>query len=223
MNTISTAKLQQEAIDSGFLDLSASTSWDDVEPIGLDQLSEALVNIAFQFVTIAREKLEQADKISTAALAESIVPTQVKIFGAVYSVEIQALDYYKFIDEGVKGWADEKGGTSPYQYKATRPSKAMIDAIHQWVKKEAIKGAAPINKSILKGGHATRRETARSKIGDPTRGLAAAISYNVKKKGLAPTHFWKNTVSEVERTIASQLGILLKNLIIVNLTHGSRN
>lgn len=215
MKTLSMAKRQQQLLNSGFLDLNGSSRM-EFAPMEFDALSTALANIAIDFATIARDKLNQKDKVASGKLADSIIPTQVSIMGTIYKVEINVANYYDFINKGVKGWADEKGGNSPYQFKRGRPSLKMMQEIRKWVIKEGLKGRGKENAHPK----ASIRDQARSrKISDSSSRTAYAISASVKKKGLKPTHFWSETCAEVESRMRKELSEALEIDIITNLTN----
>ncbi len=175
-----------------------------------------------QFAELARQKLNAADRVATGALSDSIIPTQVSIFGSIYQVGINVADYYKFVDQGVKGWADEYGGSSPYQFKnytgsSGKKTSLMIEAIKKWLIKEGLKGANKVNNHPM----ASRRDRARAKISDPSLGAAIAISKAVKKRGLKPSHFWTDTQEEIRSSLQQKLAEAFKIDIITNLTNAS--
>lgn len=210
-NTLSQKSRQQTLLNSGFLDLLGENRLDSV-PLDLSSLTGTLADFAVQFVLMAREKLEQADRISTAHLADSIVPTEVQIFESVYKVNINVADYYTFVDQGVRGWQNEKGGSSPYQFKHSPPGKKMVNEIRKWVIKEGLKGRGSENRRIV-----GRRDTRRHSITDTSTATAYAISSSIKKKGLTPSHFWSDTVKEMQQKIADELSLALKVDIINNI------
>lgn len=211
MPTLSQGKRQQNLLNSGFLDLLAEDKSASI-PIDLDAISGTLIDMAIQYAELARENLGLADRVATGALADSIIPTEVMIFGSVYQVEISVASYYKFVDEGVKGWADTKGGSSPYQFKKTFPSKKMVTAIRKWVIREGLKGKGKENAHKK----ASKRDQARAKISDTSTQTATGISMAIKKNGLRPSHFWSRTQDEMTRRIKEEMGKALKIDIINN-------
>lgn len=211
MTKLSQAKRQAAVLNDGFLDL-LSENRQDFAVVDLDAISGTLADLAVRFVLLARANLEAANRIATGALAESIQPTEVEIFGSVYRVEIRLADYYKFVDEGVKGWQDERGGASPYQFKRTPPGKKMVTEIRKWVIREGLKGRGRENRRMV-----GRRDTRRNSITDTSTRTAYAISSSIKKKGLRPSHFWRDTVAQMRQDIETELGKSLKVDIINNL------
>lgn len=209
---ISQANRQKQVINSGFLDLLGDNK-QDFEPLKLDAVADSLISIAADFIERLRDNLQAADAISSGGLADSIVASDVIVFGNVYKIEISLASFYDFVNQGVKGWQDEKGGNSPYQFKKTRPSPKMALAIRKWVIKEGLKGRGKEN-----GKQVGIRDQRRQKISDTSTKTAYAISSGVKKKGLRPTHFFDKSVKEMEQVMQDQLGAALKIDIINSLT-----
>jgi hypothetical protein len=225
MPTQSIASSQKKLLESGFLDLSGSSRL-EYGPVSFDHLADQLYLVAVQFAETARDNLNKADRVASGALSDSIIPTRVTIFGQIYNCDINVASYYDFVNKGVKGWADEKGGNSPYQFrqftgKSGKKDSPMITAIKQWILKEGLKGALPINKHPK----ASIRDRKRSTITDNSLGTAIAISKSIRKKGLKPSHFWDDTVQKITPAIAEQLVKALKLDIITNIipTNGNRS
>jgi hypothetical protein len=220
MPTISQAKRQEMLLGSGYLDLATVGSNDKPSTIyQLSDIQDTMVMLAARYIQISIDKLNIRDAIASGALEKSIVPSDVSIFGKVYHITISLNDYYKFVDEGVKGWQDEKGSGSQYQFKKTFPSKKMVAAIRGWVVREGLKGIGKENAHPL----AKPREQRRAKITDTSTRMAYAISYNIKKKGLRGTNFWSDTHKEMMGIVREELGKSLKVDIINILTNGNSN
>lgn len=221
MKGLSQAKRQSNLDKTGFLDLLAEGSREGVQSVfvtDLNEISDTLVYLAALFVEKIQNNLVAKDRIASGALSASVVPTEVVIFDKIYSIDIKMSDYYKFVDEGVKGWADEKGGGSPYQFKNAYVSKKMMEAIRKWVICEGLKG---------KGRENTRnvgpRDRKRNAISDTSQATAYAISYSIKKKGLRPSHFLSSAKNEMTQIIQKELGLALKVDIINIITNGNSN
>lgn len=190
--------------------------------VKLNAVADALYYLAAKYVEFATDNLEKADRVASGALSSSIVALPMEVMGTVYSVSIKLDDYYKFVDKGVKGWADEKGGNSPYQFKnyprggGGKKSK-MITAIRKWLVTEGLQGAA-VNphKSIYK------REKKQASITDTSTQMAIIISRSIKKKGLKPSHFWSDAEKSVMQLAEAEFAAAIK-VDIINSIYGNSN
>lgn len=210
--------LQARALEENFLDLLGSDS-DDFAPVTLDEVSKVLYDVALEYVILAKQNLADVDRVSAGSLSDSIIPTRVSINGSVYNIDINILDYYKFVDKGVKGW-QSGGGNSPYQFKAPVKGKrygqkasAFVTSIRKWVIKEGLSSRAT-KKPI------TRRETSRLKksaFTDTSTRTAIVIAAAIRRRGLEPTNFWTDAETEMGKRIGELFGLALKIDIINSL------
>lgn len=189
--------------------------------VKLKAIADALYYLAAKYVEFATNNLEKADRVASGALSSSIVALPMEVMGTVYSVSIKLDDYYKFVDKGVKGWADEKGGNSPYQFKnygkSGRKNSKMVTAIRKWLVTEGLQGAA-VNphKSIY------AREKKQASITDTSTKLAIIISRSIKKKGLRPSHFWSDAEKSVMQLAEAEFAAAIK-VDIINSIYGNSN
>ena len=200
---------QKQLLNSGYLDLLGE-NYGDYQVLKLDAVADSLYYLAAKYVEFATDNLEKANRVASGALSSSIVALPMEILGSVYSVSIKLDDYYKFVDKGVKGWADEKGGNSPYQFKnyprggGGKKSK-MITAIRKWLIKEGLQGrAASATKSIYK------REKKQASITDTSTKTAMIIAMSIKKKGLKPSHFWSDAEKSVMQIAEAEFAQAIK-------------
>jgi hypothetical protein len=185
--------------------------------VKVDSLEKIVLEMAILFKILAEKNLDVAQAISSNQLAESIQFDAVNFFGGTYSVEIKVLDYYKFVNSGVRGVKDERGGKSPYSFKNLYVSKKMMNEIKKWLVREGKKVTAkPVTKQ-----HAIRAEKkgVRFKEVDKTSALAYAVATNIKKKGLRPTNFWTKTGSQVEKEMLERAGNRFAIALIDELTN----
>lgn len=216
-SSISMAKRQAALEKSGFLDLTGDSKI-NYQAVSFDAVSQALEQAAIDYVKLARDKLNEVDRVASGALSDSIIPTSVEVFGKIYRVNINIASYYKFVDQGVKGWADEKGGNSPYQFKkyskgGGNGKGSMVTAIRKWLIKEGLKGKGKENAHPK----ASKRDRFRASITDTSTRTAIIISRAIRKKGLKPSHFWTYTEKEMRIRIREKFAKALKVDVINNL------
>lgn len=214
---ISQYKRQQSLINSGYLDLKGADRL-EFQPISMDELAGTLAELAVEFTATAGGKLNKIHKVASGALIDSIQPTQVNVLGRIITVQIKVADYYKFVDQGVKGWANS-AINSPFTFKhypgkSGQKSSKMVTAIRKWLIKEGLKGKGAENKHPI-----TPREGKRHAITDATTRTAIIITRAVRKKGLPATHFWKDTNAEMKVKAKEYFGKALKLDIINNLSN----
>jgi hypothetical protein len=214
---VSLSKGQIKVIDKKLIDLNSFNASDFKEFKG-DALITTLYNIAVEFLNSAESNLKAKDRVASGALLDSIKPTEVQIFGQVYTLNINANDYYKFIDRGVKGWQSGNPSDSPYAFKKSDgkgshgTNSQMVTAIRKWLIKEGLK-----SKNISKNPkHSiSARESRRQKITDTSTSAAIVISGQIRKNGLKKTNFWsdaeKSTMDYDNKNLSIALEIDILN------------
>jgi len=221
MQSISQAKRQELFLKSGFLDMNG-TDVDKLKPFTGDAITTALYNVAAMFVENANKNLNTVDRVASGKLGDSIVPTEVVVMGKVYSIGINVNDYYKFVDQGVKGWQSGQPGSSPFAFKAPNKkggapkNSKMVAAIKQWLLKEGLKSAGGENKHPI-----SAREGRRKGITDATTSRAIVVTMNIKKHGLKRTNFWGMTAQQINDYVVKELELALQIDIINSLTNGN--
>jgi len=164
-------------------------------------LETFLMDKAKQLAILATDNLNNADRVASGTLADSIAPREpVKAGKGVY-IDVELASYYKFIDQGVNGTKTNRG--APYNYKPTRPSPNMKEALKAWLISEGSKQTKMKYKPI------TARETRRAV--KPAKPMtidqqAYQAAAGVKRKGQKRTLFWTNAIKEVEKDIAKTIG-----------------
>lgn len=207
--------------ESGFLDLIGSDSM-DYQPATFDNVAQALYDVALEFITIAKNNLEKADKVSTGDLSDSIIPLEVQINGKIYSLQISVASYYDFVNKGVKGW-EKGGGNSPYQFK--KPGKRgsgnkqskFVSSIRKWIIREGLQ----TNAKEVGHSSSTKRDSNRkrkAKFTDTSTRTAIIIASQIRRRGLEPTHFWDDSISSLTDIMKAKFSNALKADVITNLT-----
>jgi len=129
---------------------------------------------------IGKLKASLTAKTSTGTskqLEQSLVVLPIELGDSKFTLKFQAEDYWKFINEGVRGvggqkkdgsvWT-QKGGASPFSFKDKKP---------------------PVNFSSLNGS--SLRQWSYNK------GLNEyAVRESIFRQGIKPTHFWDDVVNQ---------------------------
>lgn len=179
-------------------------------PVKLNHIEKALYTLAAKFKTLAEDNLSVQDAVNSGKLGDSIQWDEVEFMGGKYTVSIKVLDYYKFIDQGVRGTesGSSKGG---FQFKSKYPSKKMMEAIRKWVIREGLKvRTKPARNSPL----GQERKGSRFKNVDKTSSLAYAIATNIKKKGIRGTDFFTDAGKKIEKDFREQANEVFEIAII---------
>ena len=202
-------KAQHEAVDSGFIDLN-TLDQGDYEQVKLNDIENTLVQVAAAYVDLLHQKALEKDVNSSGSMIDSINATQVTKTNQGYSIGITAPDYASYQDEGVNGWKVDRGSRFQFRTKGVDPGGAMVASVKQWIQREG-SSARNVKKSISK------REQRGKQMKDATTQAAVSASYFIKKKGIKPTHFWRDATNEINDYIESELAIATKIDIINNL------
>lgn len=173
----------------------------------LDDLADTLTYLGGLYALKLVENLNKADASSSGNLEDSIQPLDVSILGSVYTVEIQAAKYAKFIDEGVDGWAKSRGSKYKFKTRGVDPKGEMVQSIKAWLLREG--------KMIRNTKKATtKREARQMSITDATTRAAISTAYMIKRQGIKPTHFFRDTTKQMRSIVEMELAKALKVDII---------
>jgi hypothetical protein len=143
----------------------------------LTGVKKVLAEFANRVVKDSKANLIRGNHIASDSLNASIVPLPVKEIGGGYMVEIQMNDYWKFVNEGVRGAkSGAKAQGSPFQYKTKMPPRQSIE---EWI----------TNKGINPGGTRGQRE-------NPRASLAGVIQRRIYNFGTPRTLFLDKALPE---------------------------
>jgi hypothetical protein len=212
------SKRQLQVINNKIIDLNSDLK-SDYKTFDGKALETALYNIAVEFINAAVDNLNAADRVSSGGLLESIRPSEIIVMGKKMTIEISVLDYYKFIDKGVKGWQSGSPSDSPYSFKppvknSGKKSSAMVTAIRKWLIKEGLRSKAT---SKNPKNAISARESRRQKITDTSTSTAIMISGIVRKRGLKKTNFWTDAEDKASKFAESELETALTISVINSL------
>lgn len=210
----SISQAQLHFLEGNDIDLMGE-SQQSFQPIKLNDLADTLTYLAALYTEKLADSLNKADATSSGALADSIIPLDVKVFGSVYTVEIQAATYAKFIDEGVDGWAKSRGSQYKFKTKGVDPQGEMVKSVKAWLLREgSFSKASDISVYQGKKISLTGRETRQKSITDASTRAAMTVSYMIKRQGIKPTRFWSKATAEMTSIVEKELAKALKVDII---------
>ena len=186
-------------------------------PVSFSELSDTLAYVGEVYRQKLADSLDKADASSSGALQDKTITMPVKMFGSIYSVEIETLKYAKFIDEGVDGWAKSRGS----KYKFKKPTRKrgepfngtspFVESMKKYLAQEG--KMSQIKHKITEGA----KESKRQKITDATTQSAIRAAGMIKRFGIKPTHYWKDATAQTKDIVAKEFAAALKIDIIDNI------
>ena len=202
-------KLVHELLDGSDIEL-ATYSKDQVEKVKLTDVENTVIQLGAAYVDAITDQIEKKDVKSSGNMQELITPTDVSYNEGTYTIGINAPDYASYQDEGVNGWAVDRGSRFKFKTKGVDPNGQMVRNLKDWIQRE---GASARNVKVS----VTDREARGMKMKDATTQAAARAAYFIKRKGIKPTRFWTDGTKGFEEYMAKELGEAIKIDIINNL------
>ena len=182
-------------------------------PNELSDMEKLLAGYIERFLKKASDNLNKTQSVTTGNLLDSL-DFNIESNRNGYTINFTALDYYKFVDKGVRGAGrSAKNSTSPYKFKFITPSKSHVTAIEKWIIRNRLTATAS---DVNKYGRTGRERKAI----DPTknrRDLAFIIAKSIKRDGLYETGFWSDAFEETFRDFGVKMSEALGKTITVNL------
>ena len=192
--------------------------------VDLPILEETLALYGKYFNDEVVANLYKTKSVSSGALAEPAIPQVVK-FGTKYTLYVgyeansKQLEYFKFVNKGVKGTDNKKSdASSPYSFKTSKKS-VPVEPIKKWVEKSNLRSIS-VKKYTKLGVELEQIKESRS--------IAFVIARGIHRRGLKSTYYFDNAANRVffqqqfRDDIATALGgdFVLK---IRQLTNGNNN
>lgn len=197
-------------------------------PNELSDMEKLLSEYIEKFLGEAADNLNKTNSVTTGNLVDSlnfeIEPTR-----SGYIINFTALDYYKFVDKGVRGAGRSlKNNTSPYKFKFLNPSKSHVTAIEKWIIRNRLTATTrdtmqSINRATVSNPNRSiqyGRTGRERKAIDPTkarRTLAFIIAKSIKRDGLYETGFWSDAFEKTFADFGVKMSAALGKTITVNL------
>jgi len=189
-----------------------------------EKIAEAFNQWAQERVDNAQRLLRENDIQNGSLLGQSIQTSDMRLLGFKYQIDFLANDYYKFVDQGVKGVG---GGLSPkkntgvYQFKNKNIAPDMVTSLADWMVR---RGIVAEKKKALVGVKTQSATTGIKKMGtigfsmiipqksalpkrkkwddltkqERNKRVATGMAIAIKMNGLKQTDFWSNTFNEKE-------------------------
>lgn len=183
------------------------------EPNELSDMEKLLSEYITKFLNTAADNLNKTQSVTTGNLLDSL-DFNIESTRSGYTINFTALDYYKFVDKGVRGaGASRKNNTSPYKFKFITPSKSHVTAIEKWIIRNRLTATAS---DVNRYGRTGRERKAI----DPTKGrqsLAYIIAKSIKRDGLYETGFWTDAFNDTFKDFGVKMSEALGKTITVNL------
>jgi hypothetical protein len=182
-------------------------------PNELSDMEKLLAGYIEKFLNTAADNLNKTQSVTTGKLLDSL-DFEIISDRNGYTINFTALDYYKFVDKGVRGAGRSlKNSTSPYKFKYITPSKSHVTAIEKWIIRNRLTATA---RDVNKYGRVGRERKAI----DPTKGrqtLAYIIARSIKRDGLYETGFWSDAFEDTFKDFGVKMSEALGKTITVNL------
>jgi len=206
---MSIAKAQAAALAEGFLDSIGS----DRDGLYLKETYSEAIVLAGELIEQAQKNLASSNNVSSGAGSASLVASDPRVEGETMFVDIYMNFYLRFINMGVKG-TKAGGSLAGYSFKYDMPSKKMVEAIAEWLKRGKLT-TATVKQYSGYGAH-ERKQRSLASLHDAD--LAFAVSRAIKQKGIKSTGFLNSAVRDVTVKIADRLSAALKIDIKTSLT-----
>jgi hypothetical protein len=153
---------------------------------------------------------------SSGELADHIEATEVEREGSKISVGILAPDYASYIDEGVDGWAKDRGSRFHFKTHGIDPNGEMVRSVKSYLIREnkiSLNTAKPV----------TRRERKRAKITDTSTKAAMKVAYMIKRMGIKPNRFWQRANRAMQKEAEKEFAAALKIDLIKSFNINYKN
>lgn len=202
-------KAQQDAISSGFLNQIGENKFEIAVATNLlEQYGE-------EFAKVLADNINQKGLTSSGALADNIFP---QMSNDKKTLIIRMLDYYDFVNEGVKGKGPnaKNGLNSPYKFHNYGMNKEGRDSIRKYIQSGKAKVSSTMNDKARGIGLERKGVRAAEKKSLIDRQVDNMI-YMIKRFGIKKTNYFTDTVKQVFADFEVQMGEALGYDVKINL------
>jgi hypothetical protein len=188
----------------------AGESRADYSPVEFTDTGNTVIQLAATYIELINEEIEKKDVASSGFMQDNITPTDLEVNGDTLTVGINAPLYASYVDEGVNGWAVNRGSRFQYRTKGVDPNGAMVKSLKSYIQREGL-SARNVKVSV------TQREAKGKTMKDATTKAAMQMGYMIKRQGIKPRHFWRDATNKFIPIAEKELGTAVKIDIINNL------
>ena len=204
---MSISRNQLKALRDGYFDKIEGGDYSIINKDELPLLEKVLYEYGIAFNDAIQDNLERSGSISSGALAEPSQPVITK-FGNTYTLNLgypmgsTQIEYFDYINKGVKGYDSGSPSNTPYSFKSPYPNRKMAANIFAWLNK-ARKTVKADSVATNKKGEVSKTETKKQALkkivseSENKKRLAYAISSSIKKKGIEQTKYFDNAIAQV--------------------------
>jgi hypothetical protein len=188
----------------------SSESRADYTPIKLTDTENTLLQLAGTYIELINEEIERKDIASSGFMQDNITPTDLEVSDNTLSVGINAPLYASYVDEGVNGWAVDRGSRFKFRTKGVNPKGDMVNSLKSYIEREGL-SSRNVKVSV------TSREAKGKTMRDASTKAAVQMAYMIKRHGIRPRHFWSDATKTFLPIAEKELGVAVKIDIINNL------
>jgi hypothetical protein len=153
-------------------------------------IGQSLYELATNISKIMKSNLIEANSSNaSSSLLQSIIAVSTVKRGKEFVVLIIGNKYAAFVDRGVSG--TRRKLNSPFSFKKETVSPAFQKSLMKWISKVGI----PIESRYSKTKDLTKKQRKKAQT-DEKRKMAYAMGVSIKRKGIKPTLFIQNAMSE---------------------------
>lgn len=195
----------------------------DQADLKLSATIRTLAELGGFLIETATDNLQRDGNVASGATAASMQIVNFDLSVPKLSLEVEILKTYKFLDQGVRGYAG--GGRGKYQFKTPYVSKNMATAIRRWLNKRGLKARSYPQKygaystDLKTGGKSgqERKDLAINKKisqAESLKRMSYAVAAAIKRKGIEPTFFFTKAIKATELETKKRFTAALKVDII---------
>ena len=196
----------------------SSESRADYTPVKLTDTENTLLQLAGTYIELINEEIERKDVASSGFMQDNITPTDLEVSDNTLSVGINAPLYASYVDEGVNGWAVDRGSRFNFKKGSGKRKKGtssfamspMVKSLKSYIERE---GLSSRNVKVA----VTSREAKGKTMRDASTKAAVQMAYMIKRQGIKPRHFWGDATKTFIPIAEKELGTSVKIDIINNL------